>query len=146
MGIYSSKICGIPLARVSDDICVFDEKGTSVFEVMKLCVFNYVLNHLDKSDKKNFTSDDVYIVWSCKTLQNWKALISTTLPDGMYYECTYNGDNKEMYLDAYKKFDNKTFKHESVRDFKERTLSKNKEIKDQMSYKMRNCAKAKVVI
>lgn len=34
MGIYSSKICGIPLARVSDDICVFDEKGTSVFEVI----------------------------------------------------------------------------------------------------------------
>ena len=39
-------------------------------------------------------------------MQNWKALVSTTLPDGMYYEVTYNGDKKEVYLDAYKKFEN----------------------------------------
>jgi hypothetical protein len=35
-----------------------------------------------------------------------KALLSTTLFDGMYYECTYNGDKKEMYVDAYKKWEN----------------------------------------
>lgn len=40
-----------------------------------------------------------------KTLQNNKALLSTTLLDGMHYECTYNGDKQELYLDAYKKFD-----------------------------------------
>lgn len=45
----------------------------------------------------------VYVVWTCKTLQNNKALLSTTLSDGMYFECTYNGDKKELYLDAYKK-------------------------------------------
>ena len=45
----------------------------------------------------------VYVVWSCKTLQNNKALLSTTLSDGMYFEATYNGDKKELYLDAYKK-------------------------------------------
>lgn len=28
----------------------------------------------------------------------------------MYYEVTYNGDKKEMYLDAYKKWDNKCIK------------------------------------
>lgn len=80
------------------------------FNFFKHKVFQYVTEHLDVTDKTNFTIDDVYIVWSCKTLQNWKALISTTLPDGMYYECTYNGDVNEMYLDAYKKFDNKTYK------------------------------------
>ncbi len=48
----------------------------------------------------------VYVVWWSKTLQNWKALVSTTLPDGMYYEVTHNGDAGETYLDAYKKFDN----------------------------------------
>lgn len=37
---------------------------------------------------------------------NWKYLLSSTLPDGMYYELTYNGDKKQWYLDAYKKFDN----------------------------------------
>ena len=68
-------------------------------------VNKYVLNHLDKSDD---TPDfDTFVVWSCKTLQNHKCLISTTLHDGMYYECTYNGDKNEMYLDAYKKFENK---------------------------------------
>ena len=25
----------------------------------------------------------------------------------MYYELTYNGDKKELYLDAYKKWENK---------------------------------------
>lgn len=47
------------------------------------------------------TKEDVYVVWSCKTLQNKKALLGTTLPDGMYYEITYNGDKKEAYFDAY---------------------------------------------
>lgn len=67
-------------------------------------------NALYIDGKKKITKDDVYIVWFCKTLQNWKALISTTLPDGMYYEVTYNGDKKEIYLDAYKKFENKHIK------------------------------------
>ena len=70
-------------------------------------VKDYAKKHLDKSD---FTNNeplfDVYIVWQCKILQNWKFLISTSLLDGMYYEVTYNGDKKEWYLDAYKKFEN----------------------------------------
>lgn len=53
---------------------------------------------------------EIYIVWKCKTLQNWKYLISTTLSDGMYYELTYNGDKQEWYLDAYKKFENRVVK------------------------------------
>ena len=54
----------------------------------------------------------VYVVWNCKTLQNNKALLSTTLPDGMYFECTYNGDKQEMYLDAYRKEKNVCIKVE----------------------------------
>lgn len=46
---------------------------------------------------------DVYVVWNCKALQNNKALLSTDRPDGLYFEATYNGDKKELYLDAYKK-------------------------------------------
>ena len=72
----------------------------------KEIVLNYANKHIDKTDNVQITLDDVYIVWFCKTLQNWKALLSTTLPDGMYYEVTYNGDKKEVYFDAYKKFDN----------------------------------------
>jgi len=82
----------------------------SKFDYFKAKVYEYVREHLDITDDIKFTIDDVYIVWSCKTLQNWKALLSTNLPDGMYYECTYNGDKDETYLDAYKKFDNKVIK------------------------------------
>lgn len=75
-------------------------------KIAKEVVLDYVNKHIDKTDNVQITLDDVYIVWFCKTLQNWKALLSTTLPDGMYYEVTYNGDKKEVYLDAYKKFEN----------------------------------------
>ena len=82
-------------------------------DFLKLCkkiVMDYTNEHLDKSDNVQITEDNVFIVWSCKTLQNNKALVSTTLFDGMYYELTYNGDKKEVYLDAYKKFENKAIK------------------------------------
>lgn len=76
-------------------------------KIAKEIVLNYANKHIDKTDNVQITSDDVYIVWFCKVLQNWKALVSTTLPDGMYYEVTYNGNKKKVYLDAYKKFDNR---------------------------------------
>ena len=66
----------------------------------------YANEHLDKTDGVQITVDDVFIVWMCKTLQNSKALLSTTLSDGMYYELTWNGDKRELYFDAYKKFQN----------------------------------------
>ena len=75
--------------------------------LVKKTVAEYANDHLDKSDGKRITEDDVFIVWMCKTLQNSKALVSTTLFDGMYYELTYNGDKKELYLDAYKKWENR---------------------------------------
>lgn len=69
-------------------------------------VFNYTKEHIDKTDKVEFNKENVFIVWFCKTLQNAKCLLSTTLPDGMYYEVTFDGDKKKIYLDAYKKFQN----------------------------------------
>ena len=67
-------------------------------------VDNYIREHLDKSDPE--AHFDVFTVWKAKILQNWKYLISSTLPDGMYYELTYNGDKTEWYLDVYKKMEN----------------------------------------
>lgn len=56
--------------------------------------------------------DDVYVVWLSKTLQNNKALLSTDVPDDMYFEVTYNGDKREAYLDAYQKVENRCVKEE----------------------------------
>lgn len=70
-------------------------------------IVKYFNNEMDKTDDFTLTHDDVFVVWSCKTLQNNKALLSTTVSDGMYYELTYNGDKDEIYFDAYKKWKNK---------------------------------------
>ena len=73
----------------------------------KRLVVEYFNSRVEKTDGVTLTENDVYIVWFSKTLQNWKALVSTTVSDGMYYEVTYNGDKKETYLDVYKKWENK---------------------------------------
>lgn len=77
-------------------------------EKAKELVKKYAIEHLDRSD--DVPEFNVFIVWQCKTLQNSKALLSTTLFDGMYYEITLNGDKKEIYFDAYKKFENRCIK------------------------------------
>lgn len=74
-------------------------------EVAKRLVKDYIIEHLDKSDAQ--TSFEIYTVWKCKILKNWKFLISSSLYDGMYYEVTFNGEKSEWYLDAYKKFENR---------------------------------------
>lgn len=75
-------------------------------EKAKQVVIDYYNEHVEKTDNKKLTESEVFVVWFSKTLQNWKALISTTISDGMYYEVTHNGDKKETYLDAYKKWEN----------------------------------------
>lgn len=76
-------------------------------EKSKQLVAEYSNQHLDVTDGNKINADEVYVVWSTKVLQNNKALLSTPLPDGMYYEVTYNGDKNEIYFDAYKKFENR---------------------------------------
>ena len=72
-------------------------------------VVDYFNERVEKTDGVKITKDDVFVVWYCKTLQNAKALLSTNVSDGMYYELTYNGDKNELYFDAYKKWENKKF-------------------------------------
>ena len=84
---------------------------------------DYVLKHLDKSD--DIPDFQVYTVWKCKVLQNWKFLLSTNLYDGMYYELTFNGDKNEWYLDAYKKIENCCIEEQTTEVLKE-----NEKLKD----------------
>ena len=83
------------------DVRKEQDMDNKVIEIVR----SYIVDHLDKSDK--MPEFDVLVVWKCKALQNWMYLLSSTLFDGMYYEMTYNGDKKEWYLDAYKKFENR---------------------------------------
>lgn len=76
------------------------------FDLCKREVVEYFNQHADKTDHKKITEDYVFIVWACKILQNNKALVSTTVPDGMYYEVTYDGDKQQAYVDVYKKWQN----------------------------------------
>jgi len=73
-------------------------------------VVDYFNSKVDVTDNKQLEFNETYVVWFTKTLQNWKALVSTTIPDGMYYEVTHNGDKGETYLDVYKKWENISIK------------------------------------
>jgi hypothetical protein len=75
-------------------------------EKAKQIIVDYFNSHVDVTDGKQISVDDVYVTWFCKTLQNWKALLSTNVPDGVYYEVTHNGDKNETYVDVYKKWEN----------------------------------------
>ena len=64
-------------------------------------------------DMEDIDLSNVFVVWSCKTLQNYKALLSTTVSgDGIYAEYTFNGDKGELYEDVYKKLTNSCIKNE----------------------------------
>lgn len=86
-------------------------------EFLKACkkiLVKYINEHLDQTDGVKIDEMNIYPVWLTKVLQNNKGLFLTYLPDGMYYEITYNGDKKEFYLDAYKKFQNVPIKESDV--------------------------------
>lgn len=84
-----------------------DMGNTEFTEKAKELVREYTADHLDKTDE--MPGFEVFVVWNAYILGNAKALLSTTLPDGMYYEVTYNKAKNEIYLDAYKKFENICF-------------------------------------
>lgn len=67
-----------------------------------------LLNELDCSADR-LEPSDMYVVWFCKTLQNWKALVSG-VHIKEYIEVTYNGDKQEIYVDVYQKACNECLK------------------------------------
>lgn len=77
--------------------------GSHMSKAMHI-VRSYVIGQLDKTDP--IPRFNVYVVTSTYILGNWKAMVSTSLPDGMYYEVTHDYNEKRTYLDAYKKFAN----------------------------------------
>ena len=79
---------------------------TGMKEFESICL-NKLVEWYNTNGKKQIDLSNVFIVWSCKTLQNYKCLASTTVSgDGIYAEYTYNGDKQELYEDVYKKLTN----------------------------------------
>lgn len=56
------------------------------------------------------TNQEIFVIWSCKTLQNNKAILSTTQKGAPMFEMTHNGDKGEIYMDIYTKQVNKAIK------------------------------------
>lgn len=75
-------------------------------ERAKLLVAQYFNSKAEKTDQKMIRTTDVYVVWFCYILGGWKALLSTTVTDGMYYEVTHDKLRGVTYLDVYKKWEN----------------------------------------
>lgn len=74
---------------------------------------NALVKWYNEHMSNKITLENVFVVWSCKTFQNYKALLSTTVSgDGIYAEYTYNGDKQELYEDVYKKLTNQCIKKE----------------------------------
>lgn len=67
---------------------------------------------LAKDIVRTVTDGEVYVVWFAYVLGAWKAVCSTDLPDGRYYEVTHKPDHDgsdgaaATYLDTYVKIDN----------------------------------------
>lgn len=78
------------------------------YKFQKRCK-EWLIAYYKEKFKKNISIEDIFVVWSCKTLQNNKILMSTNISDGLYVECTQNGDKQETYFDIYKKQKNIMF-------------------------------------
>lgn len=66
-----------------------DDEGIDFPLMVKELVYQQALNLGVRKEHPTFSLDEVYIVWFAFTLGNCKALCSTSLPDGRYYEVTY---------------------------------------------------------
>ena len=84
-----------------------EEKAINAARTVLFNEFDYNANEI--------TPADMYVVWFCKTLQNWKALVSG-VHIKEYIEVTYNGDKKETYVDVYQKARNACLKDDVMSD------------------------------
>lgn len=96
-----------------------DQEGIDFPRMARELVYEQACNLGVLQDHPTFGVDEVYVVWFAFTLGNWKAMCSTSLPDGRYYEVTYRAENitendkgqiekrgAVAYVDTYRKTHN----------------------------------------
>ena len=81
--------------------------GQRFISFAKYKVLQWLWHNVEDMDGISY--NDIFVVWYSKTLQNRKVLLGTCFTDH-YFECTFNGDKGEMYVDVYDKVQNECFK------------------------------------
>lgn len=102
--IEKEKVLVAALQTLSDAVHSFDKPDEFADQYLHQAK-GLVLDYISRKGV-DLSMNEVYVVWFSKTLQNWKALVSTIFPDGLYFEVTYNGAKEESYIDTYVKTDN----------------------------------------
>jgi len=59
------------------------------------------------NEKKDY---QMFVIWKCVILGNYKFLVKSTYPDVLYFEMTYNVESNEWYMDVYWKISNRVIK------------------------------------
>jgi len=86
-----------------------DDEGRDIPRVAKEIVYDQAVSLGVKEELPDFSIDDVYVVWFAYTLGSWKALCSTSVADGRYYEVTYSREKEKGFVDTYRKTHNVEF-------------------------------------
>lgn len=76
---------------------------------------NELIKELKEKYNEDYVIQDLHMVWFSKSLQNLKCTICDLKDNQRYYECTYNGDKEQLYVDIYEKAHNTAV---SKNDFK----------------------------
>jgi hypothetical protein len=95
---------------------MLDSEG--FIKLAKQYVWEMAKASLCPTDNTELTMDDVYVVTYAYVLGGQKAMLSTTLPDGKYYEVTYNTSKGEIYVDQYVKINQKVYRYIDLNESK----------------------------
>ena len=68
---------------------------------------NEIINEVKAKYNETLKIEELQMVWFSKSLQNYKCCICDLRPSNQrYYECTFNGNKDELYVDIYEKAHN----------------------------------------
>lgn len=87
--------------NVQDGKLVFESREEKARDL----TYGIVKSMFDSWDHEFTSSEQLFIIWSCKTLQNWKMILSAHFEGFPFVKVTYNGNKKETYIDVYRKLE-----------------------------------------
>jgi hypothetical protein len=76
-----------------------------MIEKAKALVMEYIGKHIDNTNTN--AQPTIFVVWQSQVLQHFKCMVVTTMPYGMCFQLTYDGDHNCWYFDVYRKIDNR---------------------------------------